>query len=807
MAEALEPRRLLSSGALEVWGGNALLTSPAANSPSANGFTQLGFTNSQNTSVTFSAGSTHYAYFLVVTRAEVNIDDIQAVVGSSDVDQTPISTGNVANAGNLTVIDGKYGTIGDATYSGGTYAGYALIRNSLSATGVHITIGSIAPMISASMTMEADYLPGGTTAYSYSPQFSVFDNGFITSAQIQSPTGKWYTTVAAPAGSTPSDVERDMVALSYPNSTAVNSAFPIGTYTVMIHSPLGTTSTAFTLSSQLYPVAKSPTGWVNGETGVSTSESISWSAITDKNTNGIEVNVLSTFQSDVVNASLATYNTSYGPMALTEATNYCLELITQNTAAATTNAAGYAWSQQKISSTIAEFETSGGTTIAADLFATSLTTKPTGGTAPSLYPGDIVPVYITGAGNEGGNAIGVSKGKVVPVAYEFVLSKNGTWGATGNIVIGTGDIPGWLLLGAESIGGARMDVQIPTTVAAGSYYILEKVDSTGVVSGTNPSISVAKSTSMVQVLASAASQTVFITQPPNKVAATQLGALKVGLLDSNYDVDLAGTATLTLALASEPPGARLSSTFTATAVNGIATFTGVTLSRAGTYSLQAKGTGLTPSPSDTFVISPAAATHLVIGTVPANATAGTTLGAAVVEVEDAYGNLVTSTSTVSLSLGKTVSGATLAGTLSATSVNGVATFSNLSLTSAGTYSLVATDGALKSATSGSFVISAASAAKLEYIQQPTNGTVGTLNPITIAVEDKYGNIVTSSTATVTLLANAGPAALGGTTTATVTNGVATFDAATAPIAGTYTVYATSGSLAFAPTSNTFVITS
>ena len=62
-------------------------------------------------------------------------------------------------------------------------------------------------------------------------------------------------------------------------------------------------------------------------------------------------------------------------------------------------------------------------------------------------------------------------------------------------------------------------------------------------------------------------------------------------------------------------------------------------------------------------------------------------------VEDASGNLVTSDSssvTVAIGSGSTGSG-TLNGLKTVGAVNGVATFSNLSVSAAGTYTLTATD--------------------------------------------------------------------------------------------------------------------
>ena len=73
-----------------------------------------------------------------------------------------------------------------------------------------------------------------------------------------------------------------------------------------------------------------------------------------------------------------------------------------------------------------------------------------------------------------------------------------------------------------------------------------------------------------------------------------------------------------------------------------------------------------------------------------------------VYVQDANGHLVdTDTSTITIA---SPTGATINGTLSVAAIHGVATFSDLSLTAAGSYTLDATDGTLVPATSNSFTI-------------------------------------------------------------------------------------------------------
>jgi len=102
------------------------------------------------------------------------------------------------------------------------------------------------------------------------------------------------------------------------------------------------------------------------------------------------------------------------------------------------------------------------------------------------------------------------------------------------------------------------------------------------------------------------------------------------------------------------------------------------------------------------------ASQLAFGPTPLPAVPGAVLGPPVtVDVEDINGSIVTSdNSLVTLAIASGPAGAVLGGTTSVAAVNGVATFTNLSVTTPGTYTLSATDGALATAVSGSFTISA-----------------------------------------------------------------------------------------------------
>src|SRR3954469_22938251 len=82
----------------------------------------------------------------------------------------------------------------------------------------------------------------------------------------------------------------------------------------------------------------------------------------------------------------------------------------------------------------------------------------------------------------------------------------------------------------------------------------------------------------------------------------------------------------------------------------------------------------------TVAVSPAAASKLALGQQPGSTVAGAVISPAVtVRVLDAYGNLVSSdnTDTVTLAIGSNPGGGTLSGMTTVTVSGGVATFSNL----------------------------------------------------------------------------------------------------------------------------------
>ena len=216
----------------------------------------------------------------------------------------------------------------------------------------------------------------------------------------------------------------------------------------------------------------------------------------------------------------------------------------------------------------------------------------------------------------------------------------------------------------------------------------------------------------------------------------------------------------------------------------------------------------------------APATQLVFGTQPSDTTAGMAINTGTgvaVKIEDAFGNVETTdnTSTLSIAIATGPTGGLFNGS-STTTVNvvgGVATFNNLFLNTAGSYTLQASDASpvLTSAASNSFVVSAAAASQLVITQQPSATATAGVNFATQPVvkeEDQFGNVITTdSTHTVTVATgNHGTGTLQGSTlTVTLSNGVATFSGLSYNVAETMNLAFTTNAGGFTATSTDVVV--
>ena len=294
-----------------------------------------------------------------------------------------------------------------------------------------------------------------------------------------------------------------------------------------------------------------------------------------------------------------------------------------------------------------------------------------------------------------------------------------------------------------------------------------------------------------------ASQLVITTEPPATVTAGSDFSFTVSAEDASDNVVAGFTGSETVTLVGGP-GGTLGGTLTLTAVDGVATFTSLTLDQAGSgYTLEVSSGSLTTATSTSISVTPAAASKLLVSASPTSLSAGSTTSVSIT-AEDQFNNIVTGFSD-SVTLADNLAGASFS-PVSFTS--GKATFA-ATLDKAGTQTITATDStATLSATSNSITVTPAAASKLLLSASPSNLTAGSTASVSVTAEDQFNNVVTNYSNAVTLTDSLGGASFsavsftGGTSTVT----------ATLDRAGTQTVTAINSSATILGTSNTITVT-
>ena len=368
----------------------------------------------------------------------------------------------------------------------------------------------------------------------------------------------------------------------------------------------------------------------------------------------------------------------------------------------------------------------------------------------------------------------------------------------GNVTIALASGPG-----GSNLGG-RLTVTAESGVAtfpglsldeAGGYTILA---SSGLLTGAT--------TSSLSVTPGAVAQMVVTTPPPLTVTAGIPFGLAVSAEDTYGNVETSFYGNVTIALVGT--AAALSGTLATTASQGVADFTGLVLDAAGTgYILQATDGGLTTTTSAVSVTS-APAEQLVVtipppGTMPAGTAFGLTVSA-----EDAFGNLAT-TYNNSVSIASTGGEGALSGTTNITASQGVAAFAGLALDMVGSgYTLQVKSGNLTATIQGVNVTPGPAAELAVTAQPPGSTTAGSSFGLSVSVEDAFGNLATTYSGSVTVALATAPSGglLSGTTTMTISQGVAAFTGLALDAAGTaYTLEATGQGLT-STTTNAFIVT-
>jgi hypothetical protein len=338
----------------------------------------------------------------------------------------------------------------------------------------------------------------------------------------------------------------------------------------------------------------------------------------------------------------------------------------------------------------------------------------------------------------------------VTISVQDALGQTVT-SATNSVTMAIGTNPGSATLGGTATVSAASGVATFSNLslsAAGTGYTLTAAAS-GLTGATSGTFNVAAF--------GIASKLAFLVQPSNANINTVITpAVQVVVQDAQGNTVTSSTASVTLAIGTNLGSATLAGTPTQAAVSGVATFGDLALNAVGSgYTLNATSGVLASATSSPFnIVNPGASVKLGFLQQPTSTTAGSVIVPAVtVAIQNGSGGTVTSDNSTVVSLTVGSGPGPLRGTLSATAVNGVATFSTLSDTVVGSsYTLLATATGLTSATSASFSISAGVATQLVWVSPPSNLEAGKLwPPVRVAIADKYGNTVPSASNSVTVL--------------------------------------------------------
>jgi adhesin/invasin len=287
--------------------------------------------------------------------------------------------------------------------------------------------------------------------------------------------------------------------------------------------------------------------------------------------------------------------------------------------------------------------------------------------------------------------------------------------------------------------------------------------------------------------AGAADVLVFTAQPTSAdVGEAITPAVEITARDQYGNRATSFSGTVSLELSGGSSSASLGGTAARAASNGIATFSGLTVSAAGSsYRLTASANGVPSATSAAFnIIAPddgGGDEPTAISIVSGNGQSGT-VGEAVgdpyvVRVTDGNGNPVAG---VPVSWSVTSGGGSVSPTSSTTNSNGQASATHTLGTGTGAQSVRASVSGLTPVTFTA-TAQAGAPASLVFTTQPSDAGMGqTISPaVRVTVRDQFGNTVTGYSGSITVsivpLTGTPLANLSGTRTRQVINGVATFD--------------------------------
>ena len=357
-----------------------------------------------------------------------------------------------------------------------------------------------------------------------------------------------------------------------------------------------------------------------------------------------------------------------------------------------------------------------------------------------------------------GNA---AAGQTIPTVQVAVLDALGATVSTDNstqitVAIGSDAGPGGALAGLQTvsvIAGVATFANLSIAKSGAGYTIAAAA--TALTGTTSANFNVTTGTATLLA---------FTVQPSNTSAGVPLSpAVQATVQDALGNRVTTASTAVTIAIGTNPGSGTLSGTAVVNAINGVASFSGLSIAPGGSgYTLTAAGSGLTTATSAPFnVTAVLPASQLVFSIPPANAGAGEPLSPAVqVEIRDGAGNRVTTArDAVTIAFSVNAGSGTLTGTKTVNAINGIASFSGISINkSAIGYSLAATAGGLTAATSPTFNISPAAPSKLAFntLAATASGNIAIGGGVSVRVLDAFDNLVDTATTSVTLAIDNNP---------------------------------------------------
>src|SRR5438034_884572 len=326
-------------------------------------------------------------------------------------------------------------------------------------------------------------------------------------------------------------------------------------------------------------------------------------------------------------------------------------------------------------------------------------------------------------------------------------SNNTATGFTGNVTVAIGTNPGSGTLAGTATVAASAGVATFANLSidkAGTGYTLT---ATGAGSATSTAFNITAGT---------ATQLVFSVQPSTTSAGAAITpAVQVTALDASNNTATGFTGNVTVAIGTNPSGGTLAGTTTVAASGGVATFSTLSIDKAGTgYTLVTSASSVTGTTSNAFNITPGAPASITSNSlVTQSAPAGTAVSSnPSVIVRDASGNPVGG---IEVTFTTGVNSGTVSPTTPiATGGDGIATVTSWvlaatpgpnTLTASASPSGITGDPVLFTAT-GTPGSPSSSRSSVTASPSPITASNGTsVSTITVTVRDAFDNLLSGAT--------------------------------------------------------------